>query len=93
MVQNGGTVNRGSWQGTSITVPFKKITGSPSQTVENIYTFLERHPGFRMNQLLKIEQETSVEYATTNAYKSVEGDVLISQQLDFIFHGPFCNDI
>ena len=80
------------WQKRSITVPFKKITRAPAETILDIYEFLKLVPGNSMKNLLKIEQDNCANYVTSHEYH-LEEDKDVARQLNFIFNGSFRDEI
>lgn len=81
------------WQHRSITVPFRKVTTDPATTLSDIYTFLKRTPGGSLTQRVNMERQSRAKNVVTHAYESVVGDDILKLKLDFIFQGPFRDDI
>jgi omega-hydroxy-beta-dihydromenaquinone-9 sulfotransferase len=81
------------WQHRSKTIPFRKVTSDPATILSDIYTFLKLTPGTSIHQLIEVERKSSLKRMTTHDYQSVEGEDIIKRKLDFIFDGPFRDDI
>jgi hypothetical protein len=81
------------WQHRSITVPFRKVTTDPATTLSDIYTFLKRTPEASITERINVEQQSRSKNVTPHAYESVVGDDILVRKLDFIFEGPFREDI
>ena len=81
------------WQHRSITVPFRKVTTDPATTLSDIYTFLKLTPEGSITQRIYMEQQSRSKYVTPHGYESVGEDDILARKLDFIFEGPFRDDI
>ena len=79
------------WKHRFITVPFRKITSQPEQTVKGVYGFLRLSPTPKMNLLLQNEEENSRNYKSLHKYNATPGLMQeeISSGLQFIIHGKY----
>jgi omega-hydroxy-beta-dihydromenaquinone-9 sulfotransferase len=81
------------WQNRNLTMPFGKITKKPAEALSEIYTFLKLTPGKEMLQLMKIEEQKSLRHATTHQYNGAGRDENLMHQLEFIFQGPYRDEL
>ena len=81
------------WQQNSITIPFRKITGNPVDTVSAIYSFLRLTRPDNLNQLLEVEQKKNLTHETPCEYTNGDEEDLINRELGFIVNGPFRDDL
>jgi hypothetical protein len=83
------------WSNRNIIIPFKKITGQPQLTVNEIYKFLQLIPGTTIQNLLNEEQQRSENYESEHKYNTnnfiMKNEIAL--QLDFILNGKYKNEI
>ncbi|CAN5769469.1 hypothetical protein BH10BAC3_BH10BAC3_24780 [soil metagenome] len=79
------------WRHRCITVPFRKVTSQPGQTIKEVYDFLKLSPAPKMNLLLQKEDDNSRNYKSLHKYNEKPGLLQeeISSELQFIIHGKY----